>query len=304
MPPIEGFAAGTFVLRTADDAMAIRTYVQEHACRQAVIAGGGLLGLEAAYGLHKLGIAVTVLERSSALLSRQLDAQGAAFLAAQLAKMGITVLLEAEVAAVKAGEDGAERSHPGTLTLKDGRTLPCDLLLVAAGIRADLELAQRAGITTNRGIVVDAQMRTSNPYIYAAGDVVEFDGALEGLWPAAVSQGTIAAANAVAAPGASLQAYAPAAPVTTLKVAGVDLTTIGRFEAAGSDELTIALAEHATNKYRKLVIAGGRIAGAILLGYPEDAAGVTEAVRQKLDVTNQLEALRAGDWSGLRKLVD
>ncbi|MFN8469352.1 MAG: FAD-dependent oxidoreductase [Caldilineaceae bacterium] len=305
VPPIEGFGMpGTFVLRTADDAMAIRTYVQEYTCRQAVVAGGGLLGLEAAYGLHKLGIAVTVLERSSALLSRQLDAQGAAFLAAQLAKMGITVLLEAEVAAVKAGGDGAERSHPGTLTLKDGRTLPCDLLLVAAGIRADLELAQRAGIMTNRGIVVDAQMRTSNPYIYAAGDVVEFDGALEGLWPAAVSQGTIAAANAVAAPGASLQAYAPAAPVTTLKVAGVDLTTIGRFEAVGSDELTIALAEHATNKYRKLVIAGGKIAGAILLGYPEDAAGVTEAVRQKLDVTNQLEALRSGDWSGLRKLVD
>ena len=304
VPPIDGFGMpGTFVLRTADDAMAIRTYVQEYACRQAVVAGGGLLGLEAAYGLHKLGMAVTVLERSPALLSRQLDPQGAAFLAAQLAQMGITILLETEVAAVREDQgDGTERTHPGTIELRDGRTLPCDLLLVAAGIRADLELAQRAGVKTNRGIVVDAQMRTSDPYIFAAGDVVEFDGALEGLWPAAVSQGTIAAANAVAAPGAPLQAYAPAAPVTTLKVAGVDLTTIGRFEASGSDEVTIALAEHQTNKYRKLVIAGGQIAGAILLGYPEEAAGVTEAVRQKLNVTNQLPALRAGDWSGLRKL--
>ena len=178
VPPIDGFGMpGTFVLRTADDAMAIRTYVQEYACRQAVVAGGGLLGLEAAYGLHKLGIAVTVLERSPALLSRQLDPQGAAFLAAQLAQMGITILLETEVAAVKGEDqgDGAERTHPGTIKLRDGRTLPCDLLLVAAGIRADLELAQRAGVKTNRGIVVDAQMRTSNPYIFAAGDVVEFD---------------------------------------------------------------------------------------------------------------------------------
>ena len=87
-------------------------------------------------------------------------------------------------------------------------------------------------------------------------------------------------------------------------MAGVDLTTIGRFEASGSDEVTITLAEHLTNKYRKLVIAGGQIAGAILLGYPEEAAGVTEAVRQKLNITNQLPALRAGDWSGLCKLVE
>ncbi|MFN8464900.1 MAG: FAD-dependent oxidoreductase [Caldilineaceae bacterium] len=306
VPPIGGFGMpGTFVLRTADDAMAIRTYVQEQACRQAVVAGGGLLGLEAAYGLHKLGIAVTVLERSPALLTRQLDPQGAEFLAAQLAQMGITVLLEAEAVAVSGTqEEQGGRVHPGKLALKDGRTLPCDLLLVAAGIRADLELAQRAGIKINRGIVVDAEMRTSDPHIYAAGDVIEFGGTLEGLWPAAVSQGTIAATNAVAAEGAPRPSYAPTAPVTTLKVAGIDLTSIGRFEASSRDEVTIALPESENNKYRKLVVTDGQIAGAILIGYPEEAAGVTEAVRQKLNVTNQLPSLRAGDWSGLRKLVE
>ncbi|HMN29903.1 MAG TPA: FAD-dependent oxidoreductase, partial [Caldilineaceae bacterium] len=155
VPPISGFGLpGCFVLRTAEDAMAIRAYVQEHACRHAVVAGGGLLGLEAAYGLHQLGLDVTALERSNTLLGRQLDARSSEFLHAYLEGLQIQVLLQAETAAVQA--EPASAGRVGEVALKDGRSLPCDLLLVAVGIRADIKLANATGLSVNQGVVVDA----------------------------------------------------------------------------------------------------------------------------------------------------
>lgn len=301
VPPIQGYGlSGTFVLRSAEDAMAIRSYVQEHASGQAVVAGGGLLGLEAAYSLHKLGLAVTVLERSNSLLRRQLDIRGGQFLGEYLTTMGIQVVMDAEVSAAQ-----DSMSAPGRLQqvlLHSGRVLPCDLLLVAAGIRADVGLAQRMGLATGQGVLVDDQMRTSDPDIFAAGDVAEFAGKVHGLWPVAVSQAEVAAANAVAAPGTVAATYQETPPVTILKVAGIDLTSVGQIDANSAHESVIALEENAEHRYRKLVINGGKIIGAILLGYPLEAPGVIAAIRQKFDVTPYLPALQAGDWEVLRSL--
>ncbi|MGB0386278.1 MAG: FAD-dependent oxidoreductase [Ardenticatenaceae bacterium] len=298
VPPIEGYGmAGSFALREAADAMEIRSFVQKHRCRQGVVAGGGLLGLEAAYGLHKLGMKVSVLERSGSLLRRQLDARGGEFLREYLEGLGITIVMKAETASVQG------RRRLRQVTLKDGRTLPADTFLVCAGIRSETQLGGKIGLKVKRGIVVDQHMRTNIPNIFVAGDAAEFNGKVFGLWTVAVSQAEVAAANAVSNQGQETETYKEIVPVTMLKVAGIDLTSIGRFNPDSKQEEVIALEDIANQRYRKLVIAKGKIAGAILLGYPRDAPGVTEAIKTGFNVTPYLNDLRAGDWKVLADLA-
>ena len=295
VPPIEGYGMpGTFVMREADDALQMRAFAQEHGCRSAVVAGGGLLGLEAGYALHKLGLHVSILERSSWLLRRQLDERGAYFLRQYLEGMGMEIVVEAEAAAAQG--NGRVRQ----VLLKDGRTLACDLLLVAAGITPNVELAREAGLEVNRGVIVDNRMRTSAPEIYAAGDVAEHRGQVYGIWPTAAEQAQVAAANAVGGE----KTYGGSVPATMLKVVGVELMSIGRFEPQSPDDVVIALEEIDEHRYRKLVIADGVIAGAILFGYPLLAPAVTSAIKRCADVTSCLDALRAGDWDVLSRLPE
>jgi nitrite reductase (NADH) large subunit len=289
VPPIEGFGlAGTGVLRKADDAVRIRSFVQRHVTKRATVAGGGLLGLEAAYALHQLGVRATVLERSDRLLKRQLDARAADLLQKYLQGLGLEIVTSAETKAVS-GQGRLDSIH-----LADGRRMDTEILLVAAGIQPNAELAKQAGLATNRGVLVNARMQTGDPHILAAGDVAEFEGLLPGLWPVAVAQAEVAADVAVG--GTKL--YDPVVPVTILKVVGIELTSIGRFEAAGPHEEEIAL-EDASGRYRKLVVADGRIVGAILLGYSKEVAAVRTAITRGFDVTHQLGNLRAGRWDVL-----
>lgn len=322
VPPIEGFdRAGSFVLREADDAMRLRAFVQEHGCRHAVIAGGGLLGLEAGYAIHKLGVPVAILERSERLLSRQLDRRGAQILRDYLERLGLEIVLKAETASLL-GEGnfgdilfekprlkeifGRRAQGSGRVTqvvLKDGRVLPCDLFLAAVGIQPNVALAQASGLQVKRGVVVDDAMRTSDPRVFAIGDLAEHGGQIAGLWFPAVEQAEVAATNAVG--GAA--GYQSFVPVTMLKVVGVDLTSAGRFEPANADEIVIVLEEMVAGSedrhYRKLVIADGVIVGAILIGHPTAAPVVAEAIKQQVDVTVYLDELRAGDWNVLNRLV-
>jgi NAD(P)H-nitrite reductase large subunit len=140
-------------------------------------------------------------------------------------------------------------------------------------------------------------MRTGDRHILAAGDVAEFEGQVPGLWPVAVAQAEVAADNA--AGGTKL--YEPVVPVTILKVVGIELTSIGRFDP-GPDDDVIALEDTTGTRYRKLVIADGRIAGAILLGYSKEVAPVRTAITRGFDVSAHLPALRAGRWGVLTGL--
>ena len=284
---------GIFVLREAEDALRIRANVQIHQYRRAVVAGGGLLGLEAAYALHRLGLEVSVLERGEWLLRRQSDERGSFLLRRYLEGLGIEIVLQAEAAAAL-GDDRLTQ-----VTLKDGRTLPCDLLLVAVGIQPNVELARAAGLTDRRGIVVDAGLRTSAPGIYAAGDVCEFEQEVPGLWPVAVEQARVAATNALGGQAT----YRPAVPVTVLKGVGVDLTSVGRFQAQSATDIEIAIEDTLEHRYRKLVIADGKLVGAIMMGYPLEASTVTAAVKASCDVSAHLDALRAGRWEVLSELA-
>jgi NAD(P)H-nitrite reductase large subunit len=293
VPPIEGFGApGTGVLRNAADAIALRAYAQKVGSRRGVVAGGGLLGLEAAYALHKLGLKTTVLERSDSLLARQLDQRGGELLRTYLEGLGLEILLESEVSSVDA--NGRLRG----VDLADGRRIQAQILLVAAGISPNTELAKDAKLRINRGVIVDDRMRTEDPNIFAAGDVAEWEGELPGLWPTAVSQAEVAAENAVGGD----RVYEGVIPVTILKVVGIELASIGRIHAEPGDE-AIVHEDAAAGRYRKLLIgADGKLAGAILLGPGNDVAAVRTAITRGFDVTPELPRLRQGRLDGLAKL--
>lgn len=249
VPPIDGFdRPGCFTLREAEDAMAIREYVQQHDARHAIVAGGGLLGLEAAYALLRLGLRVRVLDRSDQLLSRQLDARAGAHLKTYLEGLGLQLGFGKEVAAAE-GDTRLRAVH-----LK-GRRAP-GLRPAHRRRRHRPEPAAGAGsrAQTARGVQVDDRMRSSIEHVYAAGDAAEWRGTpgqVPGLWAVAVEQGRVAALNALGGDAV----YAPKPVPVALKVAGVDLTSIGQFEAAEGDE---AFVFEDGSRYRKLVLREGR----------------------------------------------
>ena len=281
-----------FVLRSANDAMQMRSYAQHTNARYAVVAGGGLLGLEAAYALHKLGLQVSVVERNAWLLHRQLDMRGGQVLQRYLRSLGLDIQVNAQLASL-----GRDESQRRIVHLEGASSVPADIFVVAAGIVPNTGLARAAGLETKRGVVVDAGMRTSGPDIFAAGDVAEFEGKVPGLWPIAVEQAEVAACNAL---GES-RAYREPVLSTMLKVVGADLVSVGQYEAAEGDE---AFVEEDVNehRYRKLVLRDGILRGAILIGWPDLIEPVSKGVKTGRDASPVLDSLRAGDWGGLTRL--
>ena len=291
VPAIEGLdRPGSFVLREAADAMRIRGYAQQHGCRRAVVAGGGLLGLEAAYSLRRLGLSVTVLERGSRLLGKQVDARCSELVGAHFARAGIEVLPRAETAEV-VGQPAVTG-----VVLKDGGSLSCEMFLAAVGIRPNVELARDAGIPVGRGVLVDDRMRTQAPRVFAAGDVAEHAGQVFGLWPIATEQAQTAAVNALGG-DAKLTAETPA---TILKGVGLELFSIGQVDVTPPDE-AIVVDWPTIPSYRRLVLSGGRAVGATILGHhPSDLAAVRKAVGDRAPVSAAAQqAMRSGNWSAL-----
>ncbi|MEM9773449.1 MAG: FAD-dependent oxidoreductase [Chloroflexota bacterium] len=296
VPLIENYGkAGCYVLRTAEDAIQIRRFVQENNSKTAVVAGGGLLGLEAAYALHKLGLSVSVLERGGSLLRRQLDGAAGDILKAYLEGLGLEIVTNASTQAVRGN------GHVAGIRLVDERALDCDVFLVATGIRPNNELAEQIGLDVNRGIRVDSAMQTSKPGIFAAGDAAEFNEKILGLWTVAVAQAEVAAANAVMDVGEAI--YQEIVPVTMLKVVGIDITSIGRILEKANDEL-ITFEDKSNFQYRKLIVNGGKIVGAILIGYADEARGVAEAVKSQHNISAHLAQLREGNWQSLIELAE
>jgi nitrite reductase (NADH) large subunit len=175
--------------------------------------------------------------------------------------------------------------------LDNGEELAADVFVVAAGIRPNVELAEAAGITVNRGVVVDSTLRTSVPEVFAVGDAAEIDGAVYGLWPVAVTQAEVAAAN-IAGGERQLDPYEP---VAILKGVGIDLAAAGRIDGGEGDEVIVA-EDPARHVYRKLVVRDGRVVGGIVLGVPGLVPRLTAAVRHRRDVSAILPGLRSGSW--------
>jgi nitrite reductase (NADH) large subunit len=224
-----------------------------------VVIGGGLLGIEAAYGLRRRGLAVTLVHLMPRLMERQLDAPAAALLSSAIERLGIEVLLEAQTAAVE-GEDKAER-----VVLKDGRTLPAGLVVMATGVRPETALAKDAGIDIGRGILVDDKLETNWTSVYAIGECAEHRGLCYGLVEPAHAQARALARHLAGLPSR----YDGSLLATNLKVSGAPLFSMGDFEGDGAE--TIVLEDQASATYCKLVVRDGRLAGAVLFGDTADA---------------------------------
>jgi nitrite reductase (NADH) large subunit len=263
VPPLEGTQQrGVFAFRTLDDCAAIGSYAEE--CDQAVVLGGGLLGLEAARGLLSHGLEVTVVEMAPHLMAQQLDATGAALLQRQLEALGVRVLTGARTARLLG--DGAVTG----LQLADGSTLDADMVVISCGIRPNVEVAREAGLAVDRAIVVDDQLRTSDPGVYAVGECAQHRGRLYGLVDPVYEQARVLADVLTGAkPDA---AYGGSRLGTTLKVMGVELTSMGDVAGEGADSEVVSHLDPGRGVYKKLVVRDGRLAGAILLG-SSDAGG-------------------------------
>ncbi len=277
IPPIQGAdRAGVFALRSLQDARDIRRWAAD--IQSVVLIGGGLLGLEAGNALLKLGKQVTVVEFFPRLLPRQLDVDGAARLQAILEGLGFSFRLGAKTQAVQGGE------KVSGVTLEGGEELPADMVVISAGVRPNLELAEALGLEKDKGIKVDDHLRTSRPDIFAAGDVAEFKGMPYGIWPAAMEQGKIAGTNMA---GGDVT-YGGTTMANTLKVVGVDLASAGDIDAENKHE---AVVQSDDRVYRKAVLDKGRIIGCILLGDTGAFQRITKLMSEKQDVTKIREKL-------------
>ncbi|MBC7585479.1 NAD(P)/FAD-dependent oxidoreductase [Tardiphaga sp. vice352] len=263
--------AGVHTFRDSHDVDGLLDLAAQN--KRVVVVGGGLLGLEAAYGLAKAGASVTLIHLMDRLMERQLDAAAAALLRTLVERKGVTVLLEANTARICG--DGSVQG----VELTDGRRLETDAVIFAAGIRPNASLAREAGVPVNRGIVVDDRMATGTENIFALGECAEHRGTCYGLVAPAYEQAKVLAQHLA---GGSA-AYEGSVLATNLKVSGVSVFSAGDFVAAAGSE-TLLLNDIRHGIYKKLVIAEGRLTGAVLVGDTHDALWYLELIRSGADV--------------------
>jgi nitrite reductase (NADH) large subunit len=266
---------GVMTFRDLDDVATIEAAAAKRI--KTVVIGGGLLGLEAAYGLAKAGSEVTVVHLMDQLMERQLDARAADMLKKAVEARGIAVLLNAETVRI----EGKRRAE--SVVLKDGTQIKADLVVVATGIRPNVELARSADLGINRGILVDDYLQASRPGIYAIGECAEHRGVCYGLVEPAYEQARVLAAHLA---GEDLQ-YPGSVLATNLKVSGVNVFSAGNFLGApGTEQLVFS--DPGLDTYKKLVISGGRLVGAVLFGDTADGLWYLDLIRSGVSI----EAIR------------
>ena len=238
--------------------------------KRVVVVGGGLLGLEAAYGLAKAGAQVALIHLMDRLMERQLDVSAAELLKSLVERKGVKVLLNANTARIH----GATRVEG--IELSDGRRIDADAVIFAAGIRPNVALAKDAGISVNRGIVVDDVLQTGASGIFALGECAEHRGICYGLVEPAYEQARVLARHLAG----RATAYEGSVVATNLKVSGVSVFSAGDFMGAEGSE-AIVLNDASGGTYKKLVISAGRLTGTVLVGDVGDALWYLELIRKQ-----------------------
>jgi nitrite reductase (NADH) large subunit len=283
LPPIKGREKkGVFSIRKLDDALSLKE--KAGASGEVIAIGGGLLGLEIASALQSSGIKVTVIELLPWLLPRQLDKVGGDLLQKILEERGLRILT-----GMATEEILGDREVTGVL-IKDGNVIKGDTVVITAGIKSNVGLAKDCGININRGIVVDDKLMTSRENVYACGDIAEWNGRIYGIIPAALDQAKVVAQNIL---GDDIS-YTGTTPSNVLKVAGVDLFSIGIVNPEEEYEILSTLDDR--NIYKKFVIKDNRLVGAILLGEKKNAQQIERVITKGVDISSYKDYMLEDDF--------
>lgn len=282
VPDVEGIATpGVSALKTMADALWIRGELP--GVRNAVILGGGLICLLTVHALLKVGVSVTIAVSSDRLLTRMLDEEAAGLLQRRLAEAGVRILTHTDAARIIVGSNGRVRS----VVTAAGEVLPADMVILAKGIRPDIALARAGGLATGRGVLVDEYLRTSRPDVFAAGDCAEAPDMLlpgkttiPGTWFEAVAQGEIAGANMMHLSRPNPGAF----KMNVMEILGMAVASMGLIHAPEADGRVVVRARD--GNYRKLVFAGDRIVGAVLVGDVSEAGPIASLIRRGLTLAD------------------
>ncbi len=283
-PPIPGLGLpGTCAFRDIADVDKMLAAAKTH--KRAVVIGGGLLGLEAAWGLKQRGMSVALVHLMPTLMERQLDAAAGQLLQRDLDRRGIAFFTDGQTEEIT-GTDRAEG-----VQLADGRFIPADLVVLAIGIRPNIDLAKAADLEVNRGIVVTDDMRTSDPDIFSVGECVEHRGAVFGLVAPIWDQAKVCASRLA---GDETALFTSRALATSLKITGVDVFSAGALMAEGGDDDEITLRDDNRGLYKKIVVRDGKLVGAVLYGDVADGQWYLGLIRDKTDIREMRDKLVFG----------
>lgn len=284
-PPFKGTdKKGIFTLRTLDDAVELLEYLKNH--QRVVVIGGGLLGLEIARAMKSRGAQVDVVEFFDRLLPRQLDIQGASMLKAQIENMGINVHLGL------ATEEILGQNDVRGLRFQGEREIEMDMAIVAAGVRSNIRLAKEAGLETDRGLVTDDYLQSSNPKIFGAGDVIQHRGRVYGIIPSSFNQARVVASNILG----KKEKYEGTVPSNTLKVAGLDLASVGLVNPEESTSEEFRKEKKEEGIYKKVVVQKGVVVGAIWMGTRKGVNEISRIISQKINIEKHKISLLEDDF--------
>jgi nitrite reductase (NADH) large subunit len=296
VPPIKNakelISKGVFTLRNIDDALEIREYIKSNNIKKAVIIGGGLLGLELSRQIKNCDLETTVVEFFPRLLPRQLDVDCGGMLKEQIENMGINVELDA------ATEEIVVNGLIEKIKIKDGREIKADMVLIQAGIRPTIELAEKAGLETDRGIIVNEYLQTSNQDIFAVGDCMQFKNQTWGIIPACLDQAKIVAKSIL---GKETSGYKGTVPKNTLKIVGIDLTSVGIYDPEDKDLIgagweIMKNVDKQGNCYKKIVLKENKLKGAILFGDKGGMPYVNKNIEKQVEEAELREAINLYKW--------
>ncbi len=283
-PPIPGLGLpGTCAFRDIADVDKMLAAAKVH--KRAVVIGGGLLGLEAAWGLKQRGMSVALVHLMPTLMERQLDAAAGQLLQRDLDRRGIAFFTDGQTEEIT----GTERAEG--VQLADGRFIPADLVVLAIGIRPNIDLAKAAELDVNRGIVVTDDMRTTDPDIFAVGECVEHRGAVFGLVAPIWDQAKVCAKRLT---GDESALFTSRALSTSLKITGVDVFSAGALMAEGDSDDEITLRDDNRGLYKKIVLRDGKLVGAVLYGDVADGQWYLGLMRDKTDISEIRDKLVFG----------
>ncbi|MGA1845253.1 MAG: NAD(P)/FAD-dependent oxidoreductase [bacterium] len=292
---------GTFTFTTLDDSLCLKRFITDHDVKRVVVVGGGLIGLKVTEALLALSIKVVIVELADRILSATFDLTASRMIERALNTSGCTIITQNTVQEIREGEKG----RVGTVLLKGDRSIDCDAVIMAIGVRPRLDLATGTTITTDKGILVDRHLRTGAEDIYAAGDVIECNDCINNIrrpiaiLPNAAKQGRVAGCNMA---GGS-RIYEGCMAMNSIELAGIPTISVGLTDPSllpdekrrkGIEVLQDSSDEDSV--YKKIVIEKNRIIGVIMIGRIDRAGIYTGLIRDKVDISSFKDLLLRDDF--------